>query len=53
MSAYIMHSDPRLFPDASRFLPGRWLDEHGRRHRHLERYLLSFARGNRQCLGMQ
>lgn len=53
MSAYIMHSDPKLFPNASRFLPDRWLNEHGQRSRILERYLLSFSRGNRQCLGMQ
>lgn len=53
MSAYIMHSDPRLFPDPSRFLPERWLNEHGQRGKTLERYLLSFAKGHRQCLGIQ
>lgn len=53
MSAYIMHSDERIFPDPIRFLPERWLDENGQRTRGLEKYLLTFSKGSRQCLGMQ
>ncbi|KAI8232761.1 hypothetical protein K4K57_010975 [Colletotrichum sp. SAR 10_99] len=53
MSAYIMHTDERLFPEPSKFLPERWLDESGQRKKGLERFLLTFSKGSRQCLGMQ
>ncbi|KAK7450776.1 trichodiene oxygenase [Colletotrichum acutatum] len=53
MSAWIMHHDEKVFPDSNRFLPERWLDEDGQRRRGLERYLLTFSKGSRQCLGMQ
>lgn len=53
MSAYLIHSNEDLFPDASKFIPERWLDENGQRNRGLERHLLAFSRGSRQCLGMQ
>ncbi|KAE9568049.1 hypothetical protein CGMCC3_g15848 [Colletotrichum fructicola] len=53
MSAYLVHTDERLFPDPAKFAPERWLLRDGRKDRHLERYLLTFSRGSRQCLGMQ
>ncbi|KAL2876592.1 hypothetical protein SGCOL_008170 [Colletotrichum sp. CLE4] len=53
MSAWIMHHDERVFPDSNKFLPERWLDGDGQRRRGLERYLLTFSKGSRQCLGMQ
>jgi cytochrome P450 len=53
MSSYIIHTDPNLFPNASQFLPDRWLDEHGERERGLEKYLMSFSKGHRHCVGMQ
>lgn len=53
MSAYLVHTDERLFPDPAKFAPERWLLRDGRKDRHLERYLLTFSRGSRQCLRMQ
>lgn len=53
ISAYMIHMDPTLFPNASQFIPDRWLDEHDQRDRGLERYLMSFSKGHRQCIGMQ
>jgi cytochrome P450 len=53
MSSYIIHTDPTLFPNASQFIPDRWLDEHGERERGLEKYLMSFSKGHRRCIGMQ
>ncbi|KAK2729306.1 cytochrome p450 [Colletotrichum kahawae] len=53
MSAYLVHTDVRLFPDPAKFAPERWLLRDGRKDRRLERYLLTFSRGSRQCLGMQ
>ncbi|PNY29945.1 Trichodiene oxygenase [Tolypocladium capitatum] len=53
ISAYAVHMNPTLFPNPSHFLPDRWFDEQGQRNRSLERHLLSFSKGNRQCVGMQ
>ncbi|KAM5386543.1 hypothetical protein ACJZ2D_000506 [Fusarium nematophilum] len=52
ISSYMIHTDPTLFPDGSEFIPDRWLDEHGQRERGLEKYLMSFSKGHRQCIGM-
>ncbi|VUC24618.1 unnamed protein product [Clonostachys rosea] len=53
MSTYILHMDESIFPNAKDFVPDRWLDETGNVNRILERRLLSFSRGNRQCIGRQ
>lgn len=53
MSSYQIHHDETLFPDSRTFKPERWLDERGKRHKHLDQYLLSFSKGSRQCLGMK
>jgi cytochrome P450 len=53
MTAVIMHADENLFPEAAAFIPDRWLKEDGTRRRDLERYLLSFSKGSRQCVGMK
>lgn len=52
ISAYMVHNNPTLFPNGAEFIPDRWLDEHGQRERGLEKYLMSFSRGHRQCVGM-
>ncbi|KAH6972094.1 trichodiene oxygenase [Ilyonectria sp. MPI-CAGE-AT-0026] len=53
VSSYMIHMDPTLFPNASEFIPDRWLDKEGQRDRGLEKYLMSFSKGHRQCIGMQ
>ncbi|KAK2030379.1 oxoglutarate/iron-dependent oxygenase [Colletotrichum zoysiae] len=52
MTATLIHNHPDLFPDSGHFRPERWLDEEGRRHHQLDKYLLSFSRGSRQCIGI-
>lgn len=47
MTSVHVHNDPTLFPDPRTFRPDRWLKDPS-----LKRYLLSFSRGTRQCLGM-
>jgi cytochrome P450 len=47
MSAGIMHIDPRIFPNPLEFQPDRWLNNKG-----LDRYLVSFSKGSRQCVGI-
>lgn len=52
MSSAIMHQDERVFPEPQAFVPERWLDGEGGRRRDLERCMMTFSRGSRQCLGI-
>ena len=47
MDAVLMHRHPQLFPQPDEFRPERWLD-----NPRLDRYLVSFSKGARQCLGI-
>ncbi|KAM3081124.1 hypothetical protein ACMFMG_005080 [Clarireedia jacksonii] len=47
MSSLIQHMDPRIFPDPHKFNPDRWIENPS-----LVKYLVSFSKGSRQCLGM-
>jgi cytochrome P450 len=53
MTATLIHNHPELFPNPEKFQPERWLDKQGRRHHHLDKYVLSFFRGSRQCIGIK
>ncbi|KAH7348389.1 cytochrome P450 [Rhexocercosporidium sp. MPI-PUGE-AT-0058] len=44
-----IHHDERIFPDSKKFSPERWLDG---KNRELDKYMVSFTGGSRQCLGM-
>lgn len=46
-SAYLVHTNPNIFPNPFAYQPERWLD-----NPRLDRYLVSFNRGTRQCIGM-
>ncbi|KAI0178062.1 putative cytochrome P450 [Pestalotiopsis sp. NC0098] len=52
MSAAIMHHNEDIFPDSHAFRPERWIDAAGQKNLRLEKYMISFSRGSRQCLGM-
>ncbi|KAH8701276.1 putative cytochrome P450 [Phaeosphaeriaceae sp. PMI808] len=47
MNSVMIHRNPQLFPDPDAFHPERWLD-----NPRLSRYLVSFSKGARQCLGI-
>lgn len=67
MSSIIMHHNETVFPSSHTFAPERWLaepPEHLRapllanrnsneKETPLSRYLVSFTKGSRNCLGMQ
>lgn len=53
MSAALVHHNEDLFPDSNEFVPERWIDKEGNQRRDLERYIMSFSKGSRQCLGMK
>lgn len=46
-----MHHDESIFPDSYTFKPERWVDPAERKR--LEKYLVAFSKGSRQCIGMQ
>ncbi|KAJ5465603.1 hypothetical protein N7530_009390 [Penicillium desertorum] len=47
MDAPSINKNPELFPNPSEFVPERWLESP-----HLSRYLLTFSKGTRICLGI-
>ncbi|MCJ1398638.1 hypothetical protein MMC11_001838 [Xylographa trunciseda] len=47
MTSVLVHQDESIFPNAQVFDPERWLN-----NPRLVRYLVSFTKGSRQCLGM-
>lgn len=51
MTAVHIHNNTTIFSDPHLFKPERWLplETEGRR---LQKYLIAFSRGSRQCLGM-
>jgi cytochrome P450 len=47
MTCALIHHDETIFPDSRAFKPERWLS-----NPHLDRYLVSFSKGSRQCIGI-
>ncbi|OHX00767.1 cytochrome p450 [Colletotrichum incanum] len=50
-STYFVHTNPKCFADPFTFNPDRWV-EAAKAGFPLERYLTSFTKGSRQCLGI-
>ncbi|KAG2417063.1 hypothetical protein HFD88_008280 [Aspergillus terreus] len=50
-SHYVYHFDPQIFDDPFVFKPERWLDDTNAQH--LDKYMLSFSRGSRGCIGIK
>jgi len=51
MSQQFVHQDPKIFPDPTKFNPDRWIRAEDPRK--LEKYLVSFSKGARACVGAQ
>ena len=47
MTSVMVHHDEAIFPDSWSFVPERWIE-----NPQLDRYLVSFSKGTRQCLGI-
>ena len=52
MSNAQLHHDETIFPNSREYLPERWLNPDGTLNLKMDKYLMSFTRGSRQCLGM-
>ncbi|OQE37342.1 hypothetical protein PENCOP_c010G02649 [Penicillium coprophilum] len=50
-ATYFVHMNPSIFPNPEKFDPQRWItaSEKGQR---LEKYMVAFTKGSRQCLGI-
>ncbi|KAA8565346.1 hypothetical protein MFRU_045g00490 [Monilinia fructicola] len=51
MSTMLQHHNEKIFPASHQFIPERWLLSDGTINHALERYLVSFSRGTRSCIG--
>ncbi|XP_006461681.1 hypothetical protein AGABI2DRAFT_205504 [Agaricus bisporus var. bisporus H97] len=49
MGAPILHYNPEIFPNPKSFIPERWI---GEENQSLDKYLVSFSKGPRSCLGI-
>jgi cytochrome P450 len=47
MTSVLVHHDESIFPDSRKFLPERWIER-----KNLDKYLLSFSKGTRMCVGI-
>jgi cytochrome P450 len=52
-----MHHNEAIFPSSHDFSPERWLDENrkdidSKTEKRLDRYMVAFSRGTRQCIGI-
>ncbi|KAK7227647.1 hypothetical protein V2G26_015650 [Clonostachys chloroleuca] len=52
MSAFINHNNEEIFPDPDRYEPERWITAQGKPDYGMEKYIMSFSKGSRQCIGM-
>ncbi|KAF7952899.1 hypothetical protein EAE96_006122 [Botrytis aclada] len=51
MSTILQHHNEHIFPSSHQFIPERWITEDGSINHALEKYLVSFSRGSRSCIG--
>jgi cytochrome P450 len=47
MTSTLIHHNESIFPNSHSFLPERWIEKP-----HLDRYLVSFSKGSRHCIGI-
>lgn len=48
MPYHLTMRDPKVFPNSNSWIPERWID-----NPRLDRYILTFGRGTRMCLGLE
>jgi cytochrome P450 len=53
MTSILIHHNEEIFPESYEFKPERWLKKRPEGAPPLDRYLVSFSKGSRQCVGMK
>lgn len=53
MSSYCNHFQEDLFPNPDSYEPERWILPDGKPNHGMEKYIMSFGKGARQCIGMK
>src|SRR5271156_1955700 len=53
MTSILIHHNEEIFPESYKFKPERWLEKRPEGAPPLDRYLVSFSKGSRQCAGMK
>ena len=48
---YVVNNDPKIFPNPFEYHPERWLEAEDKGFR-LDRYMVSFGKGSRSCVGI-
>ena len=48
----LVHLNPEVFPEPTAFKPDRWLNQEGNQDLKAKRFMFSFSRGSRACLGI-
>ena len=48
----LVHLNPEVFPEPAAFKPNRWLNQEGSLDLKSKRFMFSFSRGSRACLGI-
>lgn len=51
MTSVLMHHNEQVFPDSFNFVLERWTDPAERKR--LQKCLVAFSKGSRQCIGMK
>ncbi|KAA8893336.1 cytochrome P450 [Sphaerosporella brunnea] len=51
INAWVLHNDPKVFPNPEKFEPERWLDSPEEKLQEMERSFFAFGAGSRTCIG--
>lgn len=51
INAWVLHHDPRVFPDPESFVPERWLESSPEKLKEMEQSFFAFGAGSRTCVG--
>ncbi|KAJ5678478.1 uncharacterized protein N7477_004111 [Penicillium maclennaniae] len=51
INAWVLHHDPKVFPDPESFIPGRWLESSTEELKVMEQSFFAFGSGSRTCVG--
>lgn len=52
MTSWYVATDPNIFPEPKRFEPQRWITADGKKNVDMEKWMVAFGKGPRQCAGI-